>query len=111
MPGPSSSCILRPKPDPVCGYRTMRSGTDWEDVGERMRVARLAASLTQEELSARAGLDRTMLVKTESGARRIDAMELIRLSSALGAAGFLAASRKLSEPAAGACSTRSEPRD
>ncbi len=54
MPGPSSSCILRPKPDPVCGYRIMRSGTDWEDVGERMRVARLAASLTQEELSARA---------------------------------------------------------
>jgi transcriptional regulator with XRE-family HTH domain len=79
----------------------MRSGADWEDVGERMRVARLAASLTQEELSARAGLDRTMLVKIESGVRRIDAMELIRLSSALGAAGLLAASRKLSEPAVG----------
>jgi transcriptional regulator with XRE-family HTH domain len=79
----------------------MRSGTDWEGVGERMRVARLAASLTQEELSARAGLDRTMLVKIESGVRRIDAMELIRLSSALGAAGLLAASRKLSEPAVG----------
>ena len=57
-----------------CVYPTMRSGADWEDVGERMRVARLAASLTQEELSARAGLDRTMLVKIESGARRIDAI-------------------------------------
>ena len=61
----------------------MSSGTDWENVGERMRVARLAAGLTQEELGARAGLDRTMIVKIESGARRIDAMELIRLSSAL----------------------------
>ena len=64
----------------MCGYRFMRSGADWEDVGKRMRMARLAASVTQEELSARAGLNRTMLVKIESGARRIDAMELIRLS-------------------------------
>lgn len=31
----------------------------------------------------RAGLDRTMIVKIESGSRRIDAIELIRLSSAL----------------------------
>jgi transcriptional regulator with XRE-family HTH domain/Zn-dependent peptidase ImmA (M78 family) len=75
--------ILRPKFDAVCDYRTMSSGTGWEDVGERMRVTRMAAGLTQEELGAKAGLDRTMIVKIESGARRIDAMELIRLSSAL----------------------------
>jgi transcriptional regulator with XRE-family HTH domain/Zn-dependent peptidase ImmA (M78 family) len=62
----------------------MADGVEWADVGERMRVARLAAGLTQEELGARAGLDRTMIVKIESGSRRIDAMELIRLSSALG---------------------------
>ena len=61
----------------------MSSGFEWADVGERMRVARLAAGLTQEELGARAGLDRTMIVKIESGSRRIDAMELIRLSSTL----------------------------
>lgn len=61
----------------------MSDGAEWADVGERMRVARLAAGLTQEELGARAGLDRTMIVKIESGKRRIDAMELIRLSSAL----------------------------
>lgn len=61
----------------------MDGGVGWTDVGERMRVARLAAGLTQEELGARAGLDRTMIVKIESGSRRIDAMELIRLSSAL----------------------------
>lgn len=61
----------------------MNSGVGWADVGERMRVARLAAGFTQEELGAKAGLDRTMIVKIESGHRRIDAMELIRLSSAL----------------------------
>ena len=43
----------------------------------------MAAGLTQEELGAAAGLDRTMIVKIESGNRRIDAIELIRLSSAL----------------------------
>ena len=57
MPGPSSSCILRSKPDPVCGYRIMRSGTDWEDVGERMRVARLAASRKLSEPAAGSLLD------------------------------------------------------
>jgi transcriptional regulator with XRE-family HTH domain len=61
----------------------MSGGVEWADVGERMRAARLAAGLSQEELGVRAGLDRTMIVKIESGNRRIDAMELIRLSSAL----------------------------
>lgn len=56
---------------------------EWTDVGDRVRVARLAAGLTQEELGVKAGLDRTMIVKVESGNRRIDAMELVRLSSAL----------------------------
>ena len=61
----------------------MRAADGWADVGDRVRAARLAAGLTQEELGARAGLDRTMIVKIESGDRRIDAMELVRLSSAL----------------------------
>src|ERR1700730_6014316 len=67
----------------MCDYRTMSDGVEWADVGERMRAARLAVGLTQEELGVKAGLDRTMIVKIESGSRRIDAMELIRLSSAL----------------------------
>jgi transcriptional regulator with XRE-family HTH domain len=61
----------------------MDGSVEWTGVGERMREARLAAGLTQEELGAKAGLDRTMIVKIESGSRRIDAMELIRLSSVL----------------------------
>jgi transcriptional regulator with XRE-family HTH domain/Zn-dependent peptidase ImmA (M78 family) len=61
----------------------MDDAIEWVNVGERMREARLAVGLTQEELAARVGLDRTMIAKIESGSRRIDALELIRLSSAL----------------------------
>lgn len=61
----------------------MSAAGEWVDVGDRVRAARLAAGLTQEELGARTGLDRTMIVKIEAGDRRIDAMELIKLSSAL----------------------------
>ena len=64
----------------MCDYRTM---SEWVEVGDRVRAARLAAGLTQEELGDRARLDRTMIAKIESGSRRIDAMELIRLSAAL----------------------------
>jgi transcriptional regulator with XRE-family HTH domain/Zn-dependent peptidase ImmA (M78 family) len=67
----------------MCDYRTMSAGTEWADVGEQLRTIRLTVGLTQEELGARTGLDRTMIAKIESGSRRIDAMELIRLSSAL----------------------------
>lgn len=75
--------VWLPLPSAMCDYRTMSDGVEWTDVGERMREGRLAAGLTQEELGAKAGLDRTMIAKIESGNRRIDAMELIRLSSAL----------------------------
>jgi transcriptional regulator with XRE-family HTH domain len=83
MHGPCLVAVSLALTSLMCDYRTMSGGVEWEDVGERMRVARLTAGLTQEELGAKAGLDRTMIVKIESGNRRIDAMELIRLSSAL----------------------------
>jgi transcriptional regulator with XRE-family HTH domain len=56
----------------------------WSDVGERVRQARLASGLTQAELAARIGLERSALVRVEGGGRRLDAMELFRLSDALG---------------------------
>jgi transcriptional regulator with XRE-family HTH domain len=81
--GPDYEAVQLPIFKAMCDYRTMDGGVEWTDVGERMRLARLAAGLTQEELGAEAGLDRTMIAKIESGSRRIDAMELVRLSSAL----------------------------
>ncbi|WP_062431151.1 helix-turn-helix domain-containing protein [Herbidospora daliensis] len=62
----------------------MKDPEQWADVGERVREGRLAAALSQEELARALGLDRTMVAKIELGIRRIDALELIRLSDILG---------------------------
>ncbi|MFY1669669.1 helix-turn-helix domain-containing protein [Plantactinospora sp. WMMB334] len=67
-----------------CDYRTMVEQRDWADVGERVRAARVAAGLSQTELATSVGLDRTMIAKIESGTRRIDALELVKLASAMG---------------------------
>ena len=56
---------------------------EWASIGQRVREARLAAKLSQEELGRRTGLDRTMIAKIEAGTRRIDAVELVRLGSCL----------------------------
>jgi Zn-dependent peptidase ImmA (M78 family)/transcriptional regulator with XRE-family HTH domain len=56
----------------------------WSEVGERVRQARLASGLTQAELAERVGFERSALVRVEGGGRRLDAMELFRLSDALG---------------------------
>jgi transcriptional regulator with XRE-family HTH domain/Zn-dependent peptidase ImmA (M78 family) len=67
----------------MCDYRTMDDAEEWAEVGERVRRARLAANLTQSELAERMQLDRTMIAKIEAGTRRIDAVELARLSRML----------------------------
>jgi transcriptional regulator with XRE-family HTH domain len=54
------------------------------EVGERVRQARLASGLTQAELAQRVGLERSALVRVEGGGRRLDAIELFKLSDALG---------------------------
>ncbi|MEU7713957.1 helix-turn-helix domain-containing protein [Micromonospora chalcea] len=67
----------------VCDYRTMADDSDWATVGEQVRQARLGVGLSQVELATRIGLDRTMIAKVEAGARRVDALELVRLAAAL----------------------------
>ncbi|MFG1705572.1 helix-turn-helix domain-containing protein [Nonomuraea sp. M3C6] len=69
--------------DEVCDYRTMSDRGEWADVGERVRECRIAADMSQEQLAAVLNLDRTMIAKIERGIRRIDALELSRLSAAL----------------------------
>jgi Zn-dependent peptidase ImmA (M78 family)/DNA-binding XRE family transcriptional regulator len=56
---------------------------EWTDIGQRVREARLAAKLSQDDLGRQIGLDRTMVAKIEAGTRRIDAVELVRLGSCL----------------------------
>ncbi|SCL19220.1 Zn-dependent peptidase ImmA, M78 family [Micromonospora pallida] len=55
----------------------------WSEIGERVRQVRLAMGMTQSDLAQAMSLDRTMIAKVEAGTRRLDAVELIRLSSAL----------------------------
>ncbi|WP_239128964.1 helix-turn-helix domain-containing protein [Sinosporangium siamense] len=66
----------------VCDYRTMTT-LDWSEIGERVREARLTMRMSQEQLAQKTDLDRTMISKIEAGSRRLDALELVRLSRAL----------------------------
>jgi transcriptional regulator with XRE-family HTH domain/Zn-dependent peptidase ImmA (M78 family) len=68
----------------VCDYRIMAEENEWRAIGERLRRTRLIAGMSQAELGKPSGLDRTMVAKIEAGTRRISALELTQLSSALG---------------------------
>ncbi|MEU7749068.1 helix-turn-helix transcriptional regulator [Nonomuraea sp. NPDC049158] len=52
-------------------------------MGDRVRECRLAAEMSQEQLASAMNLDRTMIAKIETGVRRIDALELAKLSAIL----------------------------
>lgn len=69
---------------PVCESRTVAPTSDWSDIGARLREARIASALTQEQLAGRTGLERSALAKVEAGDRRLDALEFSRISAALG---------------------------
>ena len=55
----------------------------WKKFGERIAEARKAAGVTQKDLATAIGLDRTAVSKIESGARRIDSLELAQISDEL----------------------------
>lgn len=68
----------------MCDYRNMVESGEWHEVGERIRHTRLTLGLSQADLGTLVNLDRTMIAKIEAGTRRVDALELISLSRALG---------------------------
>jgi Zn-dependent peptidase ImmA (M78 family)/transcriptional regulator with XRE-family HTH domain len=53
------------------------------DLGRRIADARTEAGLTQADLAARIGLERTALVRAESGERKVSATELAAIAGAL----------------------------
>ncbi|MEV6156172.1 XRE family transcriptional regulator [Nonomuraea sp. NPDC052129] len=61
----------------------MKDGGQWTGVGDRVRECRLAADMSQEQIASAMNLDRTMIAKIETGVRRIDALELAKLSAIL----------------------------
>jgi Zn-dependent peptidase ImmA (M78 family)/DNA-binding XRE family transcriptional regulator len=62
----------------------MTAALGWGEIGERVRESRAVAGLTQQQLAERLDLDRTALAKIEAGVRQVSALELFRLSDALG---------------------------
>ncbi|QTU45657.1 helix-turn-helix transcriptional regulator [Streptomyces scabiei] len=53
--------------------------------GDRLRAARRGAGLTQEQLAARAGMDRSAYSELERGQRDARLATLLRIESVLGA--------------------------
>jgi len=56
----------------------------WQDVGERVGDARRTARLSQAELAAALGLDRSAVTRIETGERKLDSLELARVAALLG---------------------------
>lgn len=54
------------------------------ELGQRIREARLAAALSQADLARSINLERSALVKIETGDRKVSALELLRISEVLG---------------------------
>lgn len=55
----------------------------FEELGRRIGQARRSLGMTQQECALRAGMERTALTKIETGTRRVGAMELAHLATAL----------------------------
>ena len=55
----------------------------FEELGHRIGEARRYLEITQKQCAEKAGMGRTVLAKIETGARRVGAMELARLATAL----------------------------
>lgn len=55
----------------------------FDELGHRIGEARRYLEITQKECASRAGMGRTVLAKIETGARRVGALELARLATAL----------------------------
>ena len=55
----------------------------WQELGARIAEARKVSQLSQAELAAAVKLDRTAICKLESGERKLDSLELVRIAGVL----------------------------
>jgi ribosome-binding protein aMBF1 (putative translation factor) len=66
-----------------CDNGTVADEHAWIQVGARIAASRRARGLSQEELAAKVGLERTVITKIEVGRRHINSLELVRLAEVL----------------------------
>lgn len=57
---------------------------DYESVGEVLAEARIEANLTQKQLAQKLRKPQSFVSNFESGQRRVDILELVRIADALG---------------------------
>jgi len=67
----------------MCENRTV-ADIDARTLGERIRDARRRADLSQEDLGRAVGLERTVVNKIEGGIRKVTALELSDIATAIG---------------------------
>lgn len=61
-----------------------RHGPAYQELARRLRAAREAAGLTQAEVARSLGRPQSFVSKTETGERRLDAIELAALAKLYG---------------------------
>jgi Zn-dependent peptidase ImmA (M78 family)/DNA-binding XRE family transcriptional regulator len=71
--------------NPMCDNHTMSRDAvgSQADLGRRIADARTESGMTQASLAASTGLERTALVRIESGERKVSATELVAIATAL----------------------------
>lgn len=62
----------------------MEKSPDLQEIGARVRQARLAAGLSQEELAHRSNLHRNYIGGIERGERNVGVLALVEIGRALG---------------------------
>jgi Zn-dependent peptidase ImmA (M78 family)/transcriptional regulator with XRE-family HTH domain len=67
----------------MCDNSTMADNREWAEVGARIATSRKGLGLSQDDLAAEVGLDRTAITKIETGRRHINTLELVRLAEVL----------------------------
>ncbi|MBK5226198.1 MAG: helix-turn-helix transcriptional regulator [Thermoleophilia bacterium] len=55
-----------------------------QELGERIAAARRDARITQAEMAEQLGVDRSAITKIEKGERKVDSLELLAISEAVG---------------------------
>lgn len=65
------------------GYHVLTDDEIYVAVGEKVRAARLARNLTQEQVADRIGLERSSVANIERGTQRLPIHVLYRIAAAL----------------------------
>lgn len=67
----------------MCENHNMTQSPGWSEVGARIRAARDLSGLSQEAVARELHIDRSAMMRMESGERKVSALELSRLATVL----------------------------